>query len=172
MHLKVTKRAHRTGYIMSLIVITILLKPISDISLILNIRGYSLLDSLVILSVIMILVSFIHELIHASAFKLFGGKVRIGVKGLYAFTQELSGVPLTRMQFAVVLLSPLTVISAVSMLMPSWIGAIIYVLNIVGSLGDLIMTFNLAKYGSCKIISKLDGFEISTRITENRCNIF
>lgn len=148
------------GFIISLAIMGIMFRPVLDISFILNMSGYSAWNSIIFFFIIIILVSLAHELIHALAFKIFGGNVRMGIKGLYAYTQELSGVSLTRLEFAVVLLSPLTIISIAAALISGWIGGVIYILSITGSTGDLIMAFKLVKYGPCRIVSKLDSFEV------------
>lgn len=148
------------GFIISLAIMGIMFRPVLDISFILNMSGYSAWNSIIFFFIIIILVSLAHELIHALAFKIFGGNVRMGIKGLYAYTQELSGVSLTRFEFAVVLLSPLTIISIAAALISGWIGGVIYILSITGSTGDLIMAFKLVKYGPCRIVSKLDSFEV------------
>lgn len=160
MSFRVTRGDHIMGFIISLAIMGIMFRPVLDISFILNMSGYSAWNSIIFFFIIIILVSLAHELIHALAFKIFGGNVRMGIKGLYAYTQELSGVSLTRFEFAVVLLSPLTIISIAAALISGWIGGVIYILSITGSTGDLIMAFKLVKYGPCRIVSKLDSFEV------------
>lgn len=160
MLIKVNRKTHIICVGISLILVAILYKPISDISFLLYMEGFNSGMSVLILCILMIPVSLIHELIHAAAFKSFGGVVKIGVKGLYAYTQELSGSRLTRTQYAIVLLSPASIISILAILIPGWVGTAVFILNIFGSLGDLYIAFSLMKYGQCKIIDRPEGFEV------------
>ncbi|WP_077848217.1 DUF3267 domain-containing protein [Clostridium puniceum] len=72
--------------------------------------------------------SIVHEIIHGAAYKLFGGKVKFGFKGIYAYTMEISGKKITRLQFLIVLLAPLICISILSLLFPVWLGGMIFFL--------------------------------------------
>ena len=69
--------------------------------------------------VLMVPISIVHEIIHGAAYKLFGGKVKFGFKGIYAYTMEISGKKIPRLQFLIVLLAPLTVILILSLLFPA-----------------------------------------------------
>ena len=103
----------------------------------------------------------IHEAIHGITYIIFGGKVKYGFKGIYAYTMEVSEKPLEITKFLVILLMPVTVISLLSLLLPNWLGNMVYLLNLIGSPGDLFMAFSLIKFDhSCKIIDRNYGFDI------------
>lgn len=94
-------------------------------------------------------------------YRIFGGKVRYGFIGLYAYTKEVSGIILHRTKFLMVLLAPVTVISVISLLISKEAGLIIFLLNLLGSTGDLLMAFFLCKSDdSCYIADRSYGFDI------------
>jgi hypothetical protein len=103
----------------------------------------------------------VHEVIHGITYSIFGGKVKYGFKGIYAYTMEVSEKPIERTKFLVVLLMPITVISLLALLLPSWLGGMIYFLNLLGSTGDLYMAIFLIKLDSnSRIIDKKYGFDV------------
>lgn len=105
-------------------------------------------------------INIIHELIHGSIYKLFGGKVKYRFKGIYAYTQETSGIILHKTKFLLVLLAQVAFISLAALLIPGEIGAIIFLLNLVGSTGDLLMALYLCKLNkSCYIVDRKYGFD-------------
>lgn len=113
------------------------------------------------IALIMIPVSIVHELIHGILYKFFGGEVKYGYKIIYAYTHEISELALERSKFLVVLLAPVVVISLVSLLLPAWIGGMIYFVNLLGSVGDLYMAFILCKYRyDSRIIDRKYGFDV------------
>lgn len=69
-------------------------------------------------SVIMFPIILLHESLHALVYLYLGGKVRFGFKYIYAYCQEVSGLQLSKTQFLIVLMAPVTVISLLSMLFP------------------------------------------------------
>lgn len=102
-----------------------------------------------------------HELIHGICFKMFGGKVKYGFRIVYAYTQEISGKPLSRTQFLIVLLSPVVILSILSIFLNDWLGGALFIFNLLGSTGDIFMAFYLCRYGSHhKIIDRNYGFEV------------
>lgn len=110
---------------------------------------------------LLIPISIIHEGIHGLTYKLFGGKVKFGFKYIYAYTQEISGIPIERDNFLIVLLMPLTIISILCVCIPDKIGSIIFLLNLLGSSGDVYMALTLKKYDSnSKIIDKAYGYDV------------
>lgn len=110
---------------------------------------------------LMIPISIIHESIHGLVFKLFGGKVKYGFKGIYAYTQEISELPIGRTKFLIILMAPLTVMSTITLLLPSWMGGIIFLLNLLGASGDMYMSYKLIRYDfNSKIIDKKYGFDV------------
>jgi len=111
--------------------------------------------------VLMIPISAVHEVIHGAAYKLFGGKVKYGFKGIYAYTMEISGKKITRLQFLIVLLAPLTVISILSLLLPAVLGGMIFFLNLIGASGDIYMALFLCRFSyDSRIIDRSYGFDV------------
>jgi len=109
----------------------------------------------------MIPISIVHEAIHGLAYEFFGGKVKYGFKGIYAYTQEVSEIPIDRIKFLIILLAPLTVMSILTLLLPVWLGGIIFLLNLLGASGDLYMSYKLIKYDSnSKIVDRIYGFDV------------
>lgn len=115
----------------------------------------------IILLLFMIPVSIIHELIHGWVYRIFGCRVKYGFKVLYAYTQEISQKQLGLIKFIFVLLSPVVFISFISVIIPGRIMDIVYLLNLLGSSGDIYMTVYLLRFNSkCKIIDRSYGFDI------------
>lgn len=128
---------------------------------ILSITKNQLLNLTIFLIISFIPVTIIHELIHGIAYKLFGGKVKYGFKGIYAYTEEISGIILKRTQFLIVLLAPLSLISIMSVFISGTVGSLVFLLNFLGSIGDLIMAFYLIKGNENSYIKdKSYGFDI------------
>lgn len=102
----------------------------------------------------------IHEAIHGITFIIFGGKVEYGFKGIYAYKMEVFAKPIQRVKFLIVLLSPVTVISMLSLLFPLWLGGMIYFLNLLGASGDIYMALLLIRLKSeSRIIDRKYGFD-------------
>lgn len=130
-------------------------------NVILNITGNLLLDEIIFFTLIFIPLNIVHELLHGSVYKIFGGKVKYGFKGICAYTQEISGIILHRSKFLLVLLAPVTVISIISILIPGEIGGIVYFVNISGSTGDILMALYLCKFkNDSYIIDRKYGFDV------------
>ncbi len=92
---------------------------------------------------------------------MLGGKVKYGFKGLYAYAQEISGITLHRTQFLIVLLAPVTIISFGSVFIPGYIGYSIFLLNLLGSTGDLLMALYLCRSNeNSYIIDESYGFDV------------
>ncbi|HEY5563250.1 MAG TPA: DUF3267 domain-containing protein [Clostridiaceae bacterium] len=111
--------------------------------------------------ILLIPVTIIHELIHGLFHKLFKGKVKFGFKFIYAYTIEVTARPLSIRKFQIVLLAPLVIISILSYVMQSYLGGIVFILNLLGSSGDVYMALVLVKYNnSYSIVDKSYGFSI------------
>lgn len=122
-------------------------------NLVVNFYLYSML--------LMIPITVVHEMMHGAAYKVFGGKVKFGFNGIYAYTMETSGKKIPRLQFLIVLLAPLTVISVLSLLFPGWLGRSIFFLNLIGASGDIYMALFLCRFSYySKIIDRSYGFDI------------
>lgn len=116
----------------------------------------------ILILTVLIAITIIHELIHGIVHKLFGGKVKYTFKVIYAATQEISENKLSLTQFLIVLLSPVTVVTLFSFALPTYLGALVFILNLFGSLGDLFMAFGLMKYPTdSKIIDRSYGYEVT-----------
>lgn len=122
---------------------------------------YLIVNFYVYIIILMIPITLVHEALHGLMHKVFGGKVKFGFKGIYAYTQEISQRPLKLPYFIMVLLTPLTFISLLSLLFPPWIGHMILYLNLLGSTGDLLMAFITTRYGlNSKIVDRSYGFDV------------
>lgn len=125
------------------------------------ITKYILLNYTIFMVVIFIPITIVHELLHGIAYTLFGGKVKFGFKFIYAYTQEVSGVVLHRNQFLIVLMTPVIVISVVTVFVGSYISLIVFVLNLVGSTGDLLMALYLCRGNENSYVVDRDyGFDM------------
>ena len=123
--------------------------------------SYLLINFYIYVLLLMIPISIIHESIHGLAYKIFGGKVKYGFKGSYAYTQEISELPIERTKFLIILMAPLTLISMLTLLLPSWLGGMMFLLNLLGASGDLYMSFKLIQYNwNSKIVDKKYGFDV------------
>lgn len=124
-------------------------------------EGYIIILSILYMALIMVPVGMFHELLHGLTYKVLGGRVKIGFRGIYAYCQETSGIQLTRTQFLVVLLMPVTIISVISMILPYKWGLIVFILNLLGSSGDIFMALWLCRVKSAaKIVDKSYGFDV------------
>lgn len=125
---------------------------------------YILLNMYIYISVFTIPVSLIHELIHGFFYKLFHGKVRFGFRYFYAYTMEISALKLGRDEFLIVLLAPITLISLISLLILPFnffVGSMIFLINYIGSSGDIYMALSLITLKKdCKIIDRKYGYDI------------
>jgi hypothetical protein len=110
---------------------------------------------------LMIPISIVHESLHGIIYRLFGGKVKYGFKGLYAYTLETSGLAVERVKFLIVLLTPLSIISLLSLLLPTWLGGMVFILNLLGASGDIYMSLYLATFShETSIIDRAYGFDV------------
>jgi len=110
---------------------------------------------------LMIPVCFLHELIHASLFSLYGGKIKFKFKGLVLCAMEKSGIAIDRQKYLIIILSPLVVISLISLLLSPWLGGVFFILNIVESAADIYKAINLCKLNwNCKIVYKSYGYDV------------
>lgn len=168
MSFKVSWKMHVICFLMTILICYIMKDLLinTTIGLIINnvifkITGNLVFDEMIFYILIFIPINIVHELLHGCVHKLFGGKVRYGFKGLYAYTLETSGITLQRTQFLLVLLTPITVISMISVLIPGEIGSIVYLLNIAGSTGDILMALFLCKFNKDSyIIDREYGFYV------------
>lgn len=109
---------------------------------------------------LMIPVSIVHELVHGFFYMMFGGRVRFGFKGIYMYTREISGKPIGRNKFLIILLMPLISISLLSCFIKN-LGGMAFLLNLLGSSGDMVMALALIRYSyDSRIIDREYGFDV------------
>ncbi|HDK7157775.1 TPA: DUF3267 domain-containing protein [Clostridium botulinum] len=126
-----------------------------------NIFDYSIALSFILLIATITVVTIIHEVIHGLAFTMFRGKVKYKFKFIYAATEEITNRPISLTQFTIILLAPVAVISLLSLLLPNCLGNLIFISNLIGSVGDLYMALGLIKYPyNSKIIDKPYGYYV------------
>ncbi|NFG68106.1 DUF3267 domain-containing protein [Clostridium sporogenes] len=126
-----------------------------------NIFNYSIRISFILLMATITMLTMAHELIHGLTFTIFGGTVKYKFKFIYAATEEISNKPMSLIKFTIILLSPVTIISLLSLLLPRWLGNLIFISNLIGSVGDLYMALGLVKYPyNSKIIDKPYGYYV------------
>lgn len=154
--------------LLQLILTLLLYKPISNSLFAFIIMFYKFipgnlifLSTIVALILLYIPICVIHELLHALAHKILGGKPRIGFRGIYAYTLETSGKELTRTELLIVLLMPVTVISLICVILPWNVFKLAYYLNLLGSCGDIYMSLWLSRVDkNMKIIDRNYGFDV------------
>ncbi|WP_300902592.1 DUF3267 domain-containing protein [uncultured Clostridium sp.] len=168
MSFKVSCKIHILCFLLAYIFCYIQIDNISNVfvDLVTNYKIFRLtdiyfIDIIIAILVLTIPITLLHEIIHGIAYSLFGGKVKFGFKGIYAYTQEISGVILHRTKFVLILLSPVTFISLAMLLIQNSIGSVIFLLNLLGSTGDIIMAMYLVKSNSNSYIKDREyGFDI------------
>lgn len=175
MSFKVSWRIHILCFLIAYIFCLIEHNNISDLFISLlsqnkltNFTGNILMDLIIFLIIIFVPIIFVHELLHGIVYRVFGARVKYGFKGLYAYAQETSGIALHRTKFLLVLLAPVTIISVVSVFVPKGIGGIVFLLNLLGSTGDLLMAFYLCRSNeNSYIIDKSYGFDVINKENKN-----
>lgn len=165
---KITWKIHMMCFFLSGIISIIFYEPINVI--IINMLNSwaviyptknKIINLYIFLFILMATISIFHELIHGVTYKLFGGKVKYGFKGIYAYTQEISALPISRSRFLIILFAPVIVISVLACIFDREIGGIIYFLNLLGSTGDILMSFTLIKCNyKSKIVDRSYGYEV------------
>ncbi|MBV4417482.1 hypothetical protein [Clostridium tyrobutyricum] len=68
------------------------------------------LDMIIFISILVIPITFVHEIIHGFAYELFGGKVKYGSRIIYAYAQETSGIALQGIAIAILLIKVMDLI--------------------------------------------------------------
>ncbi|MDP4147495.1 MAG: metalloprotease family protein [Bacillota bacterium] len=81
-------------------------------------KSSNLLMYLIIIILLLVPVTIVHESIHGIAHIYFGGKVKFGFKWIYAYTEETSGRPIGAEAFCIVLLAPAAAITVMTFLLP------------------------------------------------------
>lgn len=110
---------------------------------------------------ILAVITFIHEWIHGLTYKFLGGKVKYGYRIIYAYTQEISELPIRRNGFIAVLLMPLFVITLICLVFNNFFTGMALIINLTGASGDIIMAFTLLQYSKdARIIDRRYGYEV------------
>lgn len=123
-------------------------------------HGYAFLHFYIYVVLMMVPVSILHELVHGFTYTLFGGRVKFGFKGIYMYTREISGKPIRRVKFVIVLLMPLVFVSLLSCLLKKW-GGMVFLLNLLGSSGDIVMALALMRYSyQSRVVDREYGFDV------------
>ncbi|HOQ02084.1 MAG TPA: DUF3267 domain-containing protein [Acetivibrio clariflavus] len=131
-------------------------------------RLFTLVKSNMLISLfIPITIVFIHEGMHAIAYKMFGAKLKLGYRHFSIYITDISGNLFTTKQISIIMLFPLFCIPAVL-----FIAAVIFtdylpflvlavLINTAGSIGDIILLIYIITKGkSCRIKDELNGFSI------------
>ena len=115
------------------------------------------------LSVVVVL----HELLHGIAYKMFGARLKFGIKHLNAYTIDTSGNLYTTIQMTVIMLLPLfaltPMLAYVYFLTPSFSFCLLMgiLLNACGSSGDiLLLLYIILKGRNCHIKDEKYGFSL------------
>ncbi|MCR1175586.1 DUF3267 domain-containing protein [Clostridium botulinum] len=166
MKFKITSKLHLKLLAIALI-FTVIFKDYLDTIIFnffketMDIFDYSITPSFILLIATITAITIIHELIHGLTFTVFGGTVKYKFKFIYVATLEITGIPISLTQFTIILLAPVTIISLLSLLLPRWLGNLIFASNLIGSVGDLYMALGLVKYPyNSKIIDKSYGYYV------------
>lgn len=168
MSFKITWKTHLICFVIALVlaksmdkIMDIMINSLFDKSLIFYPTPNLIVNFYVYMMIFMIVILVIHEWIHGITYRLFGWKVKYGFKIIYAYTHEISELPLEKTKFLIVLLAPVTIMSLATLFLPAWMGSTIYILNLLGSTGDLYMSFYLLKYTrDIRIIDRTYGFDV------------
>ena len=124
------------------------------------------IDTILFFVMLMIPVALVHEGIHGIMYKLFGGKVRFSIRGIYLQAREASKLQMSRSKYLVVLMTPVVILSSLSLLIPGWIGSTILLLNLFKSTGDMIKAAYLCRAKNDSfIVDNQNGFEIVDKQT-------
>ncbi len=124
-------------------------------------------NSIVILFLVCGFTALMHELLHGIPYRIFGGKVKYGIKLLYLYTMDISGKYYGAKQMLIVMLSPLIILTLILSILGyiyseyifyAWMGILF---NISGSIGDMVMTKYILLNGKgCKVKDELYGFSL------------
>lgn len=119
-----------------------------------------ILAYLISISILTMPVLLLHELCHGISYMILGGRVRFSFKGIYAYTQEVSGKSFSRTEFLIVLLSPAPLTSIISLLLPV-IGGMVFLINLIGSSGDIYTALYLSRCRyNCRVVDREYGFDV------------
>jgi hypothetical protein len=123
--------------------------------------GSLLINFYIYVLLLLVPITIVHEFIHGCLFMAFGGKIRYGFKGIYVYTMEISGKPIERNKFLIVLSAPVLLMSILILLWPPWLWGMVFLLNLLGASGDIYMVLFLLRFSpECCIIDRTYGFDV------------
>lgn len=168
MPFKISWKIHMICFLLAYIFCYIKIEIIGNIflDLVINYKFFSLtgfyfLDTIIAILILVAPITLAHEIIHGIFYVTFGGKIKFGFKGICAYTQEISGIILHRTKFVIVLLAPVIIISVITLVITSSLGSLIFLLNFLGSTGDIIMAIYLCKSNCNSYIKDREyGFDV------------
>lgn len=127
----------------------------------LEITNNFLLDICLYLILLIIVVKLIHEFIHGIMLKIFGGVVKYKFKGFFLNAEEISEKSMNRSEFLIVLMSPIIIISILTVPFSLWQIRLIFLTNLLMSIEDIIKSIYLLRAKSeSRIIMKDYGYDI------------
>lgn len=122
--------------------------------------SFPIINYFLFVSLVLIPITAIHEIIHGTFYRIYGGRPVYGFKGVYAFTMESTNMPIPRNSFLILLLAPVTVISFICAIIPGVWSPAVMALNLLGSTGDIYMAWGLRRLPpGCSIIDRHFGYE-------------
>ena len=168
MSFRVTLKARLMYFFIAIVILLILFNTemsifdnLSSKKFILYPTKYLIINLYVYKILLMVPVCFLHEMIHAFLFSLYGGKIKFEFKGLMFCAVEKSGIAIDRQKYLIILLSPLVLISLLSLFLPPWLGGVFFILNIVESSADIYKGINLCILDwNSKIVYKSYGYDV------------
>ncbi|AEV69626.1 DUF3267 domain-containing protein [Acetivibrio clariflavus] len=114
-----------------------------------------------------IVIVFIHEAMHAIAYKMFGAKLKIGYRHFSIYITDISGNLFTPIQISIIMLFPLFCIPVIlfiaSGLFTDYVPFLVLavLINSAGSIGDMILLIYIISKGkSCRIKDEHNGFSL------------
>ncbi len=124
-------------------------------------------SNIIVLFAFIGLIAVIHEFLHGLTYKIFGAKIKYGVKLLNFYTMDISGKYYSSKQILIVMLAPITLLTLLLFASGFIFKDFIYytsiglLFNMAGSAGDIAMTAYIILNGrGCKIKDEISGFSI------------
>lgn len=114
-----------------------------------------------------LIIVFAHEGMHAAMYKMFGAKLKLGVKHFSIYITDVSGNLFTLKQITIIMLFPLFFLSLIlfiaAITFTNYIALILLaiLINIAGSIGDiLLLAYMMFKGKACRVKDEKNGFSI------------
>ncbi|MDV3426432.1 MAG: DUF3267 domain-containing protein [Bacillota bacterium] len=149
-------------FLISLLLLFIQLKPIEECVF----ANYLLLSSKNLYYILFIAVSFIltltvlHESIHAFFYLVFGANIKLGFIGINPYIIDVSKKHFSAVIYSIIILSPLVLISLLSLFFSSEFGSLIFYFNLFSSSGDILLAFSLCPYPNSEFIDESFGYTV------------